>query len=444
LQFNVGIFQDESGGAMAVPSDEHERTLVFAEVALRQIKALRQPASPRNFEIWYQYATGYTPELNRSINETLAQKGTLGEADIDHIYNTYLSPGRVSDRLDTLGTRMAGEIKQVLDMIDTAAGSATSYSASLADASEKLQGASDDLHGGNDGTALRAVIELLVTGAKEMETSNKMLEARLSASWQEIEQLQQNLETVRTESLTDPLTTLANRKFFDAELRKCVAQAKAGNEPLALLMSDVDNFKAFNDKFGHLTGDQVLRLVAMSMKHNVKGRDIAARYGGEEFAIALPQTTLPSAIAVADHIRRAVMNKELMKRSSGETPRPGDHLDRRDAAAADRYDAIVDRARRQMHLRRQAQRPQSGDRRERCRGRRQRQGHPRPGRVSSWSPRATLCLPSSATEAGGRQAMCPAAAISPRDRVRRNESARMGYRARCSARVDYRQRASRT
>jgi diguanylate cyclase len=112
---------------MAVPSDEHERTLAFAEVALQQIKALRQPASPRNFEIWYQYATGYTPELNRSINETLAQKGTLGEADIDQIYNTYLSPNRVSDRLDTLGSRIAGEIKQVLDMIDTAAGSATSY-----------------------------------------------------------------------------------------------------------------------------------------------------------------------------------------------------------------------------------------------------------------------------------------------------------------------------
>jgi diguanylate cyclase len=301
---------------MAVPSDEHECTLAFAEVALQQIKALRQPASPRNFEIWYQYATGYTPELNRSINETLAQKGTLGEADIDQIYNTYLSPNRVSDRLDTLGSRMAGEIKQVLDMIDTAAGSATSYSASLADASERLQGASNDLPGGNDGAALRAVIELL--GAKEMETSNKKLEARLSASRQEIEQLQQNLETVRTESLTDPLTTLANRKFFDFELRKFVAEAKAGNEPLTLLMSDVDNFKTFNDKFGHLTGDQVLRLVAMAVKQNVKGQDIAARYGGEEFAVALPKTALRSAITVADHIRRAVMNKELMKRSSGE------------------------------------------------------------------------------------------------------------------------------
>jgi diguanylate cyclase len=296
---------------MDVPSDEHERTLAFAEIALQQIRALRQPALPRNFEIWYQYATGYNQELNRSINETLAQKGTLGDADIEHIYSTYISPNRVGDQIDSVGSRMADEIKQVLDMIDTAAGSANTYSASLADASEKLQVA-------DDGVALRAVIERLVTGAKEMETNNKRLEARLSASRQEIEQLHQNLETVRAESLTDPLTALANRKFFDSELGKAIAEAKQSGEPLTLLMSDVDHFKAFNDKFGHLTGDQVLRLVAMSVKQNVKGQDIAARYGGEEFAIALPLTALQSAVTVADHIRRAVMTKELMKRSSGE------------------------------------------------------------------------------------------------------------------------------
>ncbi len=80
---------------MAVPSDKHERTLA-SEVALQQIKALRQPASPRNFEISYRFATGYTPELNRSINEMLAQKGTLGDADIDQIYPSYISPNRVA------------------------------------------------------------------------------------------------------------------------------------------------------------------------------------------------------------------------------------------------------------------------------------------------------------------------------------------------------------
>ena len=67
-----------------------------------------------------------------------------------------------------------------------------------------------------------------------------------------------------------------------------------------------------------MTGDQVLRLVAMSVKQNVKGQDTAARYGGEEFAVVLPNTVLRSAITVADHIRRAVMTKELMKRSTGE------------------------------------------------------------------------------------------------------------------------------
>ena len=296
---------------MAVPRDEHERTLAFAEIALQQIRALHQPALPRNFEIWYQYATGYNAELNRSINETLAQKGALDDADVDRIYATFLSPSRLSDRIDSVGSRMMDEIKHVHDMIDTATGSATSYSASLADASAKLEGV-------NDGAALRAVIERLMSGAKEMETNNKKLEARLSASRQEIEQLQQNLEVVRSESLTDPLTTLANRKFFDSELGKAVAQANQSGEPLTLLMSDVDHFKAFNDKYGHVTGDQVLRLVAISMKQNVKGQDIAARYGGEEFAVALPKTTLRSALTVADQIRCAIMTKELTKRSSGE------------------------------------------------------------------------------------------------------------------------------
>ncbi len=206
---------------------------------------------------------------------------------------------------------MLDEIKQVLAMIDAAAGSATSYSESLADASDKLAGA-------NDARTLGVVIERLMTGAKEMEINNKKLEASLSASKQEIEQLQQNLAAVRTESLTDPLTSLSNRKFFDAALAKAIAEAKERGEPLSLMMADVDYFKRFNDKFGHLTGDQVLRLVAVSMKQNVKGQDITARYGGEEFVIALPNTILRSATTVADQIRRAVMAKELMKRSSGE------------------------------------------------------------------------------------------------------------------------------
>ncbi len=296
---------------MAVPPEEHERTLAFAEVALQQIRALGQSASPRNFEIWYHYATGYNPPLNQSINEALTKKGALNEDDLDQIYDSYIAASRIGERIDNVGSRVLDEIKQVMATIDAAAGSATNYSKRLNLATELLAQA-------NDGEALRTVIEHLVQGAKDMEINNKKLEASLASSRQEIETLQQNLEAVRVESITDPLTTLANRKYFDNALAKGIAEAQEKNEPLALLMADIDHFKGFNDRYGHLTGDQVLRLVALSVKQNVKGRDVAARYGGEEFVVALPSTSLQSAITVADQIRRAVMTKELMKRSSGE------------------------------------------------------------------------------------------------------------------------------
>jgi diguanylate cyclase len=296
---------------MSGQPDESERTLAFAEIALGQMKALRQPAYPRNYEVWYAYATGYNPSLNQSINEALSRNGTLTSADIDQIYESYLSPSRLTDRIDTVGTQIVDEINQVMAMIDASLGSTTQYTASLANASQNLGAAKD-----RDG--LRGIVEGLVRATRAMEENNGRLEASLKASKQEIHQLQSNLEAVRNESLTDPLTSLANRKYFDSALDKFIAQSLSSGEPLALLLADIDHFKAFNDTFGHLTGDQVLRLVAVTLKQNVKGQDIAARYGGEEFAIILPSTTLRAALTVGDHVRRAIMGKELMKRSTGE------------------------------------------------------------------------------------------------------------------------------
>jgi len=119
------------------------QALVFAEVALGQIKSLRQTAVPRNYEIWYVYATGYNSPLNKIINETLARNGHLTEADLEQIYASYFAGSRASDRIDTVNSRVLDEIKQVLDMIDAAAGSATSHSESPADANAKLAGAKD-------------------------------------------------------------------------------------------------------------------------------------------------------------------------------------------------------------------------------------------------------------------------------------------------------------
>jgi diguanylate cyclase len=297
---------------MTANSGEHERTMAFAEIALGQMNALRQAATPRNYEVWYCYATGYNPSLNQKINELLKEKGGLDEDDLEAVYSAYLAPARLTDRIDRVGNQVMGEIEQVMAMIEAAAGTANSYSESLAGVSEQLGAAKGDRDG------LRAIVEGLVQTARDMEQSNQKLEERLSASKKEITELQTNLEVVRYESMTDPLTQLFNRKHFDLTLAQAIEDAAKTSEPLSLMMSDVDHFKKFNDTYGHLTGDQVLRLVSMSIKQNIKGQDTATRYGGEEFAVILPNTVMRSAIVVGDHIRRAVMTKELMKRSTGE------------------------------------------------------------------------------------------------------------------------------
>ena len=291
--------------------DDIERTHSFADLAFGQIKGRKLPAIPRNYEIWYAYASGYHTELSDAVNALISEHGAISQDQLDAIYEQFLSPGRITDKIDVVGGRVMDEIEGVMRMIDSAAGQASAYGHDLAGASAKLSAAAST-------EGVRAVIETLVRSTREIEANNKALEQRLRASRSEIRQLQDNLDAARTESLTDPLTSLGNRKYYDQAITKALLLAQKSGMPLALLVSDIDNFKKFNDTFGHLTGDQVLRLVALAVKQNVKPGDLACRYGGEEFAIILPDTTLRAAVSVAEHIRRAVMTKELIKRSTSE------------------------------------------------------------------------------------------------------------------------------
>jgi diguanylate cyclase len=285
--------------------------MAFAELALGQIKSLRQPAIPRNYEIWYVYATGYNAPLNKIINETLARNGKLTEADLEQIYDTYLSQIKTTERIDKVGSRVIGEIDDVMRLIGEMLDTSASYGNSLTDATRKLA-AAESSH------QLRTIVETLLKSTREIQDTNKALEDRLTLSRSEISNLQQSLEAIRAESLTDPLTGLGNRKYFDRSMQAAVQTALVNGEPLSLLIFDIDHFKSFNDSYGHLTGDQVLRLVGISLQQAIKGQDITARFGGEEFAVVLPNTALRQALTVADHIRRAIMSKELKKKSSGE------------------------------------------------------------------------------------------------------------------------------
>ena len=112
-------------------------------------------------------------------------------------------------------------------------------------------------------------------------------------------------------SYLDGLTSVANRRYFDEQINKEWKSKKRHNTPLSLILIDIDFFKAYNDKYGHLAGDDCLRKVAQNLKSTIsRPNDFVARYGGEEFAIILPETDMKGAKKVAEDLR---LNIELMK-----------------------------------------------------------------------------------------------------------------------------------
>ena len=277
-----------------------EATHRIAEISLGALKDIGLESTPRNFELWYNHVEGRNPALSRDIQKSLDPFGKLSQENADQLYKQHVQHADLSRDVIELVTRFRAEVSDLHDMIEQTGENATEHNETLTGLSEQLRKTSEEF------PAVGALLEGVISVAKDMRSENEQLESRLAASATEINTLQRNVEDIQAEAMKDSLTGVANRSLFDKALQQQMAEARASGQPLALVLSDIDHFKKFNDQWGHQTGDQVLRLVAEVMNANVKGQDILARYGGEEFAIILPETSLKNAHMLADRIRGAV------------------------------------------------------------------------------------------------------------------------------------------
>lgn len=122
-----------------------------------------------------------------------------------------------------------------------------------------------------------------------------------------IKRLEQEKASAQQNSITDGLTGLFNRRHFDAALKVEFSRARRYHNWLALIMLDIDHFKDFNDHYGHLAGDDCLRMVSNALRATIRrAPDILARYGGEEFVVILPDTDIDGAMILAERLRKAV------------------------------------------------------------------------------------------------------------------------------------------
>jgi len=152
---------------------------------------------------------------------------------------------------------------------------------------------------------------IVLAAASRLLEANKQLKTDLDSAKSEIKIQERQLNSYMTESRTDELTGVPNRRAFEEELRRRLAQWHRQQTPLSLVLLDVDRFKWFNDYHGHQTGDKVLQQVAQSLQAAAREMDLVTRYGGEEFAVILNGTELADAQTTAERLRETVLHSRM-------------------------------------------------------------------------------------------------------------------------------------
>jgi diguanylate cyclase len=136
--------------------------------------------------------------------------------------------------------------------------------------------------------------------------ANDMLQQRLDLAEQTLKNQAAEITSYMSEARTDTLTSLPNRRVFDDDLARRIAEFRRHGTPLSVLLIDIDHFKKFNDRHGHLAGDAILAKVASVLRDTMRESDLVTRLGGEEFAILLPGTDVGEASEAAERARLAI------------------------------------------------------------------------------------------------------------------------------------------
>lgn len=230
---------------------------------------------PHHYAIWYEYLAGINPDLITAVDGYLASHKPVTDQVIRHIYGRYIS-GRDVAAIELAQQQLRTAVKGTLDDVTTASTRAGEHAALLAQAASEFK----------DTGAIRAA-QAIAQHATSLTAALMRVVSALEARKLETNLLIDTLEKSQAEPILDPLTRTLNR----LGLHRAIDDLTVDNDKLphvALLMIDIDRFKAVNDGYGHLVGDSVLIEVARVISDCARPPRIVARLGGEEFVLVVP------------------------------------------------------------------------------------------------------------------------------------------------------------
>lgn len=265
------------------------------------------PITPKNYATWYYYVSGKDKDLQKAIDSIIEKNELYSEETSEEIYQRFVVE-KEEDMLNGIREQLQKTLLTVVRELKELGKQSQEYESTAFRNVEKL---SENMSVQD----IRKILDDVIIATKEIRRSGMVTQQRLKETTETLQVLQKEFEHTKNELLVDFLTGVLNRKGFDETLAKSVNESTSH---LCLLIIDIDHFKKFNDKHGHIVGDEVLKFVAKNIRKVVRGNDFVARIGGEEFGIILPKTPLLGAVTVAENVRSSIARLKLEKKGQTE------------------------------------------------------------------------------------------------------------------------------
>lgn len=264
--------------------------------------------TPLNYFIWYQYLKGDNPkfrqDMDKALNDPFGYHDRLGR----RLYDQYFADE--DDAESDFDLAFKRLISAIIKKMNVWSDRIDQHSKQLDQAQAQLD--DKDI----DPATLKKLTNTVRATAHSMQASNAEFQKEMMESQEEISRLREQLIEARSELMIDELTEVGNRKAFNNAIAEQLINAEDHPQSLSLILTDIDHFKRFNDQFGHLVGDSVLRYFANIMKKSKQDNETICRYGGEEFAILISDSTHEDAMERAEQIREEIKNAKLKRKDS--------------------------------------------------------------------------------------------------------------------------------
>lgn len=293
--------------------DDLEKALRYFNRIIDSFEEKNINPTPLNYYIWYQYFKGANPqfraEMDSILNDPFGYHDRIGR----RLYHTYFEDQNIEDQL--------GFDKALKRLLDVMTKRIQAWGNRLEEQTNRLENCTDQLSVDNlDQNQVRKITSDVLNTANSMQQASQEFTSEMTESAGEIHKLRQQLSAAKEEALKDELTQIGNRKAFNLSLKDLTDQVINGEteENVYLVLSDIDFFKSFNDTYGHLIGDSILRYYSNILKRNQVPSQVTCRYGGEEFALLIKADSIEIPVETAENCRKDIEAAHLKPKNSKE------------------------------------------------------------------------------------------------------------------------------